>query len=261
MPQLRSVSTCSRTFSSMLAMTRSGIRARMASRSGFFSPPMRVLLRTTSRGATQYAVTPTSASARPSAHSVSVIEGMSETMRRGGTPASRVNPDASVRGIAALTSRLVELQRRHRRPQRLAGRLEVLGVHEVQAVVQVHLELAPAEPAADPGFRPVEELRHLRGGQAHEPLEADGAGERLLHTDGGCDGRPDAGEFLEDLIAGGPRDTAIEQVAREIRLEQVPAPRRNHDAAECTMRPWPRARAGRTSRSRGASTRWRACWR
>src|SRR5687768_9779887 len=108
MPQARSVSTCSRTFSSTLAMTRSGASARMAARSGSFSPPTRVFVRTTSAGSEQYTVTPTRASARPSSHSVSVVLGMRETMRRGGRGSASATPEASTgtSGDAAATQAL-----------------------------------------------------------------------------------------------------------------------------------------------------------
>src|SRR6185503_14528912 len=124
----------------------------------------------------------------------------------------------------------------------------------------VHLELATAVAGGDPALGVIEERGHVLGGQPHEPLEADGAGKGLLHADGRRDDRPYAAELLEDLLAGRAGDGAVEQVAREIRLQKIPAPRGNHVAAECTMRPWPPTRR-RTSTSPGSSTRWPRCWR
>src|SRR6266478_6863383 len=166
----------------MFAMTRSGSRLRIFSRSGFFSPPMRVLPRTTARGSTQYTVIPASASASPSAQSVSVMLGTSETIRRGGLASSTATPDAStlasIRRPRAVGLR-VQIERRRLFPQGLALGLEVPGVHEVQAVMQVHLELAAAVSAADPARGILEERLHLARGQPNEPLEADRSRPRL----------------------------------------------------------------------------------
>src|SRR6185436_4401916 len=292
MPQPRSVAMCSRRFSSMLAMTRSGFRARILPRSGSFSPPMRVLVFTTSRGSTQYTVTPTSASARPSRHRVSVVEGMSDTIRCGGAgrlsatpeastcaavtpvggcadgrpgPAPRASaararrptpwsrgtargrpaplPDSSPRRprpralVASRRSSPSYLQRWRVDPPRIARRLEVLGVDEVHPVVEVHLELAAAVALADPSHRIVQERLHRLTGQTHQPLEADGAGEGLLHSERNRHARPHTTEFFEDLLAAGAFDAAIDEVTREVRLDQVPAPLGDHVVAECTMRP------------------------
>lgn len=95
-------------------------------------------------------------------------------------------------------------------PAGLSGRPEILGVDEVQAVVEVHLELATTELAGDPAFRIVEERRHLG---------------------------PDPGELLEDLLGGGPVETAVAEVAREVRLQELPAARGNHDDTDCSTPP------------------------
>src|SRR5262249_57542883 len=99
---------------------------------------------------------PTSASASPSAQSVSVTLGTSETMRRGLRSSSTATPDASIRATitrsAACGSR-VDVERRRVLPLRFALGLEVTGVHEVQAVMEVHLELAAAVPPPDPPRR------------------------------------------------------------------------------------------------------------
>src|SRR3972149_3565481 len=56
MPQPRRVSTCSRTFSSTLATTRSAPSSRITSSFGFFGPPTRVLVATPTGGSVQYTV-------------------------------------------------------------------------------------------------------------------------------------------------------------------------------------------------------------
>src|SRR5215813_9364294 len=181
---------------------------------------------------------PTSASASPSAQSVSVMLGTSETMRRGRRASSTATPDASIRATitrpAGRGSR-VDVERRRVLPLRLALGLEVTGVHEVQAVMQVHLELAAAVAAADPARWILEQRVHLARRQADEPLEADGAGPGLLHADGRGEVGPDARELLEDLSATRVRDAAVDQVALEIGLDEVPAPRGNHCGAQCIM--------------------------
>src|SRR5204863_470889 len=73
MPQPRSVSTCSRRFSSTLAMTRSASRSRITSSFGFFSPPTRVLVATPSGGWVQYTVQPATASPAPTAKSITLM--------------------------------------------------------------------------------------------------------------------------------------------------------------------------------------------
>src|SRR5215510_3124063 len=181
---------------------------------------------------------PTSASASPSAQSVSVTLGTRETMRRGRRSSATATPDASIRATitrpAACGSR-VDVERRRVLPLRLPLGLEVTGVHEVQAVMEVHLELAAAVAAADPARRILEQRVHLARRQADEPLESDGAGPGFLHADGRGEVGPDARELFEDLSATRARDAAVDQVALEIRLDEVPAPRGNHCGAQCIM--------------------------
>src|SRR6059036_2010728 len=181
---------------------------------------------------------PTSASASPSAQSVSVMLGTSETMRRGGRARSTATPDASTRAAirpAAASGSRVDVEGRRVYPLRLAHGLEVARVHEVQAVMEVHLELAAAIAAGDPARRIVQERVHLVRRQANEPFEADGAGPGLLHADRRGEIGPHARELLEDLPAARARDAPIDQVALEIRLDEVPAPRGNHCGAQCIM--------------------------
>src|SRR6266436_125023 len=222
----------------MFAMTRSGSRLRIFSRSGFFSPPMRVLPLTTARGSTQYTVIPASASASPSAQSVSVMLGTSETIRRGGLASSTATPDAST--LASIwrpraVGLRVQIERRRLFPQGLALGLEVPGVHEVQAVMQVHLELAAAVSAADPARGILEERLHLARGQPNEPLEADRSRPRLLNADGRGEIGPHAAELFEDLPAARALDALVGEIALEVRLDEVPAPRSNHCGAQCIM--------------------------
>src|SRR5437667_350640 len=58
---------------------------------------------------------------------------------------------------------------------------------------------------------------------------------RLLHTDGRGELGPHADELLEDLPTRGMRDAAIDQITLEVRLDEIPAPRRNHCDAQCIM--------------------------
>jgi hypothetical protein len=88
MPQARRVSTCSRTFSSTLAITRSAPRSRISSSLGFFAPPTRTLVATPSGGWVQCMVQPTTRSPAPMTNRVSVMLGMRETIRPGGTGAA-----------------------------------------------------------------------------------------------------------------------------------------------------------------------------
>src|SRR5205814_636455 len=44
-------------------------------------------------------------------------------------------------------------------------------------------------------------------------------------------------EFFQHVLARRPLDAAVGEVAPEVRLEEVPAPRRDHWRAECTTRP------------------------
>src|SRR5262245_40827766 len=117
-------------------------------------------------------------------------------MRRGGRSSSTATPDESTRAtIRRAGVLLVQIERPRLLPQRLALGLEVLGVHEVETVMQVHLELAAAVAAADPARRVVQEGLHLARRQADEPLEADRPGPWLLHADRRGEVRPDAPEL------------------------------------------------------------------
>src|SRR5438552_16297929 len=148
------------------------------------------------------------ASPSPSANSVSVRLGTSETMRRGSRATVRTWPLASVRATEGSSSLLGE--RRRILPQRLALGTEVLRVHEVEAVVQVHLELAAAVPRADPAHGVGEEVLHLDGRQPHEPLEPDGALPRLLDANGGRELGPHPSELLQELSPRRSIDPAID---------------------------------------------------
>src|SRR5438067_2061825 len=74
-----------------------------------------------------------------------------------------------------------------------------------------------------------------RRARASQPFDADRSGPRLLNPDGRGEIGPHARELFEDLPAGGTREAAIDQVALEIRLDEVPAPRGNHCGAQCIM--------------------------
>src|SRR5919108_4363367 len=71
------------------------------------------------------------------------------------------------------THSLVHGDRRRFLPPRLALGSEVLGVHPVQAVMEVHLVLAAAVALADPALGVRQERIHLGRGQARQPFEAD----------------------------------------------------------------------------------------
>src|SRR5207237_1743977 len=104
-------------------------------------------------------------------------------------------------------------------------------------VVQVELELAAAIARGDPALGIVEERPGLGRRQPDEPLEADGAGVWLLHAEGGRDLGPHARELFQHLLAGRPRDATVGEVAPQVWLEKVPAPRRDHWRMECITRP------------------------
>ena len=106
---------------------------------------------------------------------------------------------------------------------------------EVQAVMEVHLELAAAVPAADPARGIFEERLHLARRQADEPFEANRPRPRLLHADGRGEVGPDARELFEDLSAARALDALVGEIALEVRLDEVPAPRSNHCGAQCIM--------------------------
>ncbi len=91
-PAARSRSTSSRRFSSWLARTRSGRRARIAARSGFFVPRTRGTSRPA--GCVHQSVAPARASGRVTATD-SVSDGTSETTRRAGPPGRTGCPRSS----------------------------------------------------------------------------------------------------------------------------------------------------------------------
>src|SRR5215470_17424109 len=353
-------------------MTRSGASARIFSRSGSFSPPIRVLSRRSAAGSRQYTVMPTRASARPSAQSVSVVLGINETMRRGGRGNCSATPDAStsrtsrtpLRPVLALRYRIRRLRKRstkamtsrvrsassassfvisstgacrsiassrlvtatpktfsnrrvsslgmrsvlHRvgsqqarsgrgpptsvvwsardgrdlmlarlrargpspnrptartaarsgrgpptsiegqlgdvSPARLALRLEVLRIHEVEAVMEIHLEFPTTVAGVEIRHRIVEKRPDRIAAQSDQPLEADRPGKRLLHPDGRRDLRPHAREFLEELASRGPLDAAIHEITAEIGLEEIPAPSGNHCDASVSWAQGAELRAG-----------------
>ena len=82
-PAARIRSTSSRRFSSALAITNSGSSLMIARTSGFLVPPTFVTDATAATGSTQNFVMPTISELKPSAKSVSVQLGTSETIRRG----------------------------------------------------------------------------------------------------------------------------------------------------------------------------------
>src|SRR5437870_10659031 len=192
-------------------MTRSGSSLRIFPRSGCFAPPIRALPPTTSRGSTPYTVGPTSAWASPSAQSVAVRLGTSETIRRGGVESSTATPDESTRATISRSGLRVQIQRRRIVPPGLALGLEVSRIHEVQAVMEIHLELATAVPTADPVRGILEERLHRTRGQADQPLEADRSGPRLLNADGRRAVGPDARELVADLPGAGALDALVDQ--------------------------------------------------
>src|SRR5262249_26559888 len=73
--------------------------------------------------------------------------------------------------------------------------------------------------------------------QPHQPFEADRARVRLLHPEGSGHVGPDACELLQHLLARGSLDAAIDEVTPEVRLDEVPAPRRDHWRAKWITRP------------------------
>src|SRR2546430_3222304 len=103
--------------------------------------------------------------------------------------------------LRSFDARSVEAELGHVPPARLALGLEVLGGHEVHPVVEVQLELPAAVSRGDPPRRVFEERCHLGRGEAHEPLEPDRAGERLLGAERRGESGPDARELLQGLSA------------------------------------------------------------
>src|SRR5437762_1342761 len=271
---------------------------------------------------------PTRTSARPSAHSVSVVLGIRETIRRGGRADRSAVPDASTsltsrtslrpptvnpgrrsvtesiraraplqnpsaaqalhevddvtgtigqlgvelrdlldrrvlvdgvlevglryaedleqpaRLVAGHAPSSVEGHLGHVTPARLALRLEVLRVHEVEAVMEVHLELPAAIAVVEVGHGVVEERAHRVTAEPDEPLEPDRAGEGFLDADGGRELGPHAREFLEELAACRSLDAVIHEVTAEIGLEELPAPGGNHCGASVSWAQSAELRAG-----------------
>src|SRR5262245_22180583 len=101
----------------------------------------------------------------------------------------------SRRVVSSAMSRLLQLG--DRLPARRPGRLEVLRADEMHAVVEVHLELAAAEPLGDERLGRLQERTHRLAGQAKEPLEADRPLPRLLDEDGAGQVRPQAGSRIQ----------------------------------------------------------------
>src|SRR5438067_4649517 len=99
------------------------------------------------------------------------------------TPKTLSTRRVSSLGMYASRPSLGQVQRRHVDPARVARGLEVLRVHEMHPVMQVQLELATAVARPDPPLGIVEERLRLGRRQADEPLEANGAGVRLLDTE------------------------------------------------------------------------------
>src|SRR5262249_40185357 len=129
-------------------------------------------------------------------------------------------------------------------PARLAVRLEVLRIHEVETVMEVHLELSATVTGVEIHHRIVEERPHRVAAQPGQPLEADRPGKRFLHSDGRRDLRPHAREFLEELAARRPLDAVIQEVTAEIGLEEIPAPGGNHCGASVSWAQSAELRAG-----------------
>src|SRR2546429_588906 len=271
---------------------------------------------------------PTRASARPSAHSVSVVLGIKETMRRGGCADRSAVPDASTsltsptslrpptvnpgtrsvtesipasaplqnpsaaqalhevddvtgaigqlgvelrdlldrrvlvdgvlevghrhaeeleqpaRLVAGHAPSSVEGQLGHVTPARLALRLEVLRVHEVEAAMEVHLELPAAIAVVEVGHGVVEERAHRVTAEPDEPLKPDRAGEGFLDAEGGRELGPHAREFLEELAARRSLDAVIHEITAEVGLEELPAPGGNHCGASVSWAQGAELRAG-----------------
>src|SRR5262245_18327313 len=138
--------------------------------------------------------------------------------------------------VSSPDCRRLQVERRRLTPARVTLGLEVARADEVQAVVQVQLELAAAVPGAKPSGGVIEQRRHLARWKPYEPLEANRAGPRLLDADGRGELRPYADELLEHLAARGMRDAPIDQIALQVGLDEIPAPRGNHCEAQCTTR-------------------------
>src|SRR5271170_7268334 len=115
MPAARSFSTSSRRFSSALAMTSSGSSFTMALMSGFLVPPTFAIEATAATGSMQNFVTPTTSALKPSAKSVSVQLGTSDTIRAGGRSSSTRKPMSSAICVAPAIS-MLRLRRRIHAP-------------------------------------------------------------------------------------------------------------------------------------------------
>src|SRR2546426_11748692 len=130
-------------------------------------------------------------------------------------------------------------------PERVPVGLEVLGGDEVHSLVEIHLELAAAVAGADPARGVLEKRLHLPRREAYQPLEADGAGKGLLHADRRRELGPHPGELLQHLSTRGALHAPVEEIAPEIRLDQLPAPRGDHSGGEGIMGPWKTLRSRR----------------
>src|SRR5262245_12928828 len=138
----------------------------------------------------------------------------------------------------------IEGQLGHVAPARLALRLEVLRVHEVEAVMEVHLELPAAIAVVEVGHGVVEKRAHRVTAEPDEPLEPDRAGEGFLDADGCRELGPHAREFLEELAARRALDAVIHEGTAEIGLEELPAPGGNHCGASVSWAQRAELRAG-----------------
>src|SRR5262249_58780535 len=90
----------------------------------------------------------------------------------------------------------VEDQLRNVTPARLALRLEVLRIHAVETVMEVHLELPATLAGVEVRHRIVEERPHRIAGPPGQPLEAARPGQRFLHSAGRADFRPHPADVL-----------------------------------------------------------------
>src|SRR5690606_31700709 len=95
MPRSRSRRTSTSRFSSTFASTRSGASSAIRAQSGFFVPRTRATPTSASAGWMHQSVTPTTRSPRPSAKSVSVTLGTSDTIRSARSGSATSTPDAS----------------------------------------------------------------------------------------------------------------------------------------------------------------------
>src|SRR5262249_38112037 len=118
---------------------------------------------------------------------------------------------------------LGQLGQRH--PAGRPRRLEVLGVHEVHAVVEVHLELPAAEALAEKALGIAEEGAHGVAPKAGEALEANRAHPGLLDEDRAGEVRPHSPQLGQGLLRGRLRVATPLEGPIHVILEQDPRPR------------------------------------